>query len=83
MNRLERGIAWLRGRPWLRRAVWGGLGLLIAVELLLPRAHGVFWWDALPGFHIVYGVIASVMIILVVSLLARGGLIRGEDYYDD
>lgn len=78
--------AWILIRPWLRPSLYAGLGLVVAVDLFLPRTHAGFWWDTLPGVHVAFGVIASVLLVVVAQMLSRkgpGGLMRPEDYYDD
>lgn len=75
-------LAMIRASRWLRHGLYGSLGLLAVVDLALRRAHGVFWWDALPGFHLLYGFISCVLIIVVSKAIGHWWLMRDEDYYD-
>ena len=53
------------------------------IDLFVPRHHG-FWWEYWPGFSAVYGLVSCVLIIVVSKFLGhQGGLMKGEDFYDD
>lgn len=82
MSRLVMFLARVRRSRWLRWGFYGSLGFLAALDLVLPRTHVSFWWDALPAFHLLYGFVACVLIIIVSKAVGHRWLMRGEDYYD-
>jgi hypothetical protein len=57
-------------------------GLVIA-DVLIPTGYGRFPWDSIGGFGAFYGLLSSVLIILVSKLLGYAFLYRPENYYDD
>lgn len=66
-----------------RRLFHGVLVLIVVADFLVPREHGLFFWDHLPGWSAVYGFISCVLLIFVSKFLGhQGGIMRGEDYYD-
>jgi len=58
------------------------LGLLVGADFLVPRTHVTFFWDALPGFNAVYGLLSTLLIILVSKAIGHAWLMRREDYYE-
>ena len=66
-----------------RRLLYVALLVVALVDLFVPRHHG-FWWEYWPGFSAVYGLVSCVLIIVVSKFLGhQGGLMKGEDFYDD
>jgi hypothetical protein len=55
-------------------------------EIVVPRLfhgdHAHFWFEDLPAWGSIYGLISCVVIILVSKLLGKLWLMRREDYYD-
>jgi hypothetical protein len=57
------------------------LGEVAATQLFHSEpAH--FWYEDLPAWGSIYGLISSVVIIVVSKLLGRFWLLRREDHYD-
>ena len=56
------------------------LGLLLVIELFVPK-HGHFAWEDMFGFFAVYGFIGCVSLIFIAKGL-RWLVKRKEDYYD-
>lgn len=86
MNFLER----LLGNPvrLARIKLWFYVGLAVVAlgEVVLPQVfhgiHGHFWFEDLPAWGSLYGVLSCVMIIVVSKFLGKVWLMRREDYYD-
>lgn len=55
-------------------------------ETVIPRLlhtdHAHFWFEDIPAWGSLYGLISCVLIILVSKLLGKLWLMRREDYYD-
>ncbi|MCP5372737.1 MAG: DUF2975 domain-containing protein [Hyphomicrobiales bacterium] len=67
------------------RLVIYALGIACVVTFVLDfviHRHVDHPWEALFGFHAIYGFCACVVLVLVAKEL-RKVLMRGEDYYDD
>ena len=54
--------------------------VLILLDFIVHR-HVSVEWESLPGFYALFGFMACVAIVLI-SILLRKILRRGEDYYD-
>jgi hypothetical protein len=54
----------------------------IGAEYLLHEEPAHFWFENLPAFGSIYGLISCVMIIVVSKLLGKLWLARPENYYD-
>jgi hypothetical protein len=75
--------------PAVRRAThWfsAALATLAIVEAAAPYLlysdHGHFWFEDLPAWSSVYGLVACVLIITVSKLVGKLWLMRPEAYYD-
>ena len=55
--------------------------LLIIVDLFTPK-HTDFSWEAFPSFYAIYGLVASVGLVLFAKYVLRTLVKRREDYYD-
>jgi hypothetical protein len=70
----------------MKRWFYVGLAALAFCEIAVPRlfetdpAH--FWFEDIPGWGSVYGLISCVAIIVVSKLLGKLWLARPENYYD-
>ena len=53
---------------------------LLLIDILFPR-HGYFDFESVPGFFMVFGIVAFIAVIAVAKLL-RKLIKRNEDYYD-
>jgi hypothetical protein len=70
-------------RFWL--SVAGVLtALTVALEVVYRDAsHAYFWWQAVPMFDLIYGLVGCVVIVLVSKWLGHAWLQRAETYYGD
>lgn len=69
-------------KPWHWIALLAVAGLSLALEFLYLRGHGTHWWNAIPGFYMIWGFLSCVVIIVVSKAIGKLLLFRGEDYYD-
>jgi hypothetical protein len=68
----------------LKKLSYVGLALVVVADFLVHREHAIYIWDKLPGWGAFYGFVSCVIIILVSKFLGhQGGIMQGEDYYDD
>lgn len=58
------------------------LGIVVAVDFFIPRDHGHYPWDQIPGFYALFGLIACVLIVVMAKWLGKKWLMKKEDYYD-
>ena len=71
-----------------RMKLWfyAALAALAVGELAGPRAfhwdHPHFWFEDLPAWGSIFGLVSCVVIIVVSKLLGRLWLKRRENYYD-
>ena len=70
----------------IKRWFYAGLAALALSEFAVPRLFHTdpthFWYEDLPAWGSIYGLISCVVIIAVSKLLGRLWLMRREDYYD-
>lgn len=66
---------------WTIRALFVVCAIAFLLDFVVHR-HVDHPWEALFGFHAVYGFVACVVLVLVAKEL-RKILMRREDYYDD
>ena len=66
----------------LKKMFYAILGLLVVADVVMHRAHVTFFWEAIPGFHAVYGLVSTAMIIVVSKFIGHAWLMKREDYYD-
>ena len=70
----------------LKRLFYAGLAALALGEAAAPGLFhtepGHFWFEDLPAWGSVYGLVSCMVIIAVSKLLGRLWLIRRENYYD-
>lgn len=66
--------------------LYGGLAALAVSEIAVPRLlgtdHAHFWFEDLPGWGSLYGLVSCVAIIVVSKVLGKLWLTRPENYYD-
>lgn len=78
-------INWLADRQ-NRRFVKGisyiALVLVVAADFVIHRHHVEHFWDRIPGFGAVYGLVSCVVIIIVSKYIGHAWLMKKEDYYD-
>jgi hypothetical protein len=70
----------------LKRWFYAGLAVValseIVVPQLFPHEAPHFWFEEIPAFGSIYGLVSCLIIIIVSKLLGRLWLLRREDYYD-
>lgn len=66
----------------IKQIFYAGLALVVLLDLFIPRHHIFFFWDKIPGFSAIYGLISCILIILVSKFVGHRGLMKREDYYD-
>lgn len=57
------------------------LGEIITVNIL-HLGHGYFWFEELPAFGSAYGLISSIVLIIVAKVILTRFVSKKEDYYD-
>jgi len=57
--------------------------LLMALDVFAPRHHAHFFWDSIPGFSAVFGLIACAVLVFFSKGIGHAFLMKREDYYDD
>ena len=69
-----------------KRWFYACLAAIAIGEVVIPRLlhadHAHFWFEDLPAWGSIYGLISCVLIILGSKLLGKLWLMRREDYYD-
>jgi hypothetical protein len=70
----------------LKRGFYSSLAALALGEFALPRVfetdHAHFWFEDIPAWGSMFGLVACVVIIVVSKFLGKLGLTRPENYYD-
>ena len=64
---------------WVMLAI---MAALVVADILIPSSYDRFVWEQIGGFGAIYGLVASIIIIVVAKLLLHPLLNRSEDYYD-
>lgn len=67
----------------LKQIGFAVLALIVVIDFFLPRHHSEFFWDEIPGFSALYGLLSFILIVVVSKTLGHYLLGRPEDYYDD
>lgn len=55
---------------------------LVGFDFLVTRHHIFFFWDKIPGFTALYGLLSSIILISASKAIGHIFLMRREDYYD-
>jgi hypothetical protein len=70
----------------MKRIFYVCLAMLAVSEAAAPRLlytdHPHFWFEDLPAWGSIFGLVSCVVIITVSKLLGRLWLMRQENYYD-
>ncbi len=70
----------------MKRWFYAGLAALALSEVVVPRLFhsepAGFWFEDLPAWESIYGLVSCVVIIEVSKLLGKLWLMRRENYYD-
>ena len=75
---LEEPQKWRR----IKRLFYASLVLVVAADFLISRHHIFFFWDEIPGFSALYGLVSCVLIIVLSKVLGHYWLMKRENYYD-
>ena len=54
----------------------------IAVPPLFSTDHAHFWFEDIPAWGSIYGLVSCVVIVVVSKLLGKLWLVRPDNYYD-
>ena len=70
----------------LRRWFFAGLAILAVGEIagtyVFRADHAHFWFEDIPAWGSVYGLVSCLLIVIVSKLLGKLWLTRRENYYD-
>jgi hypothetical protein len=70
----------------IKRTFYAGLVAVALGEIVLPLVfpghHPHFWFESIPAWGSLYGLISCVAIIVVSKFLGKVWLMRREDHYD-
>ena len=82
-RQLEDPVRFARIKRWF----YIGLAAVAVAEIVLPLAFGDapsahFWFEWIPAWGSLYGLVSCVAIIVVSKFLGKVWLMRREDYYD-
>ena len=70
----------------MRRWFYATLGTLALIEIVVPRLFHAepadFWFEDLPAWESIYGLVSCMVIIAGSKLLGKLLLMRRENYYD-
>ena len=70
----------------LKRGFFIGLAVIAIAEAVVPRLMHAepadFWFEDLPAWSSVYGLVSCAVIIIVSKLIGKLWLMRRENYYD-
>jgi hypothetical protein len=70
----------------LKRGFYAVLAVFALMEVatvyLLQIEHPHFWFEDIPAWGSIYGLVSCVAIIIVSKLLGKLWLLRRENYYD-
>lgn len=65
-----------------KKASYLCLALVVIADFFVHREHVIFIWDRIPGFSALYGLVSSIVIIVVSKAIGHAFLMKREDYYD-
>ncbi|KCZ71684.1 hypothetical protein ANME2D_02420 [Candidatus Methanoperedens nitroreducens] len=66
----------------LRYLFYASLVIVVLADFFIHREKIEFFWDAIPGFSALYGLVSSILLIIVSKAIGHKLLLRKEDYYD-
>jgi len=70
-----------RNSALLRNAFFGFLGLLVVVDIFLPREHAHFFVDSIYAYWTLFSLVGCFVLIKVSKGIAHMFLSKDEDYY--
>lgn len=65
----------------LKKLLYIGIIIVAVADMFAPREHAAFFWDNIPAWSVLFGVISIILIIAITKILGFG-LRKKEDYYD-
>ncbi len=69
-------------RKLARRLSYIALLMVVVADFLVHRHHVSFFWDGIPGFSALFGLVSCVLIIVISKAIGRVLLMKKESYYD-
>lgn len=66
----------------MKKPLYAALAVLVVADFFIHREHASLIWESIPGFNALYGLIATVLIIVVSKFLGHAWLMKPENYYD-
>jgi protein-S-isoprenylcysteine O-methyltransferase Ste14 len=57
--------------------------LLFVADFFIPKEHALLPGESLPGFYVVFGFIATLLIIIVSKTLGNLFITKKENFYND
>lgn len=86
MSFLERNLEDPVRLARMKRWFYAGLAVIAVTEVLslyiFPVEPAHFWFEDIPAFGSIYGLISCIVIIVVSKLLGKLWLMRPENHYD-
>lgn len=72
--------------PSTMRKIRMGFYILLVVlsvgDIFVHRHHAVFLWDHIPAFMGAYGLLSTILIIVISKFIGHAWLMKKEDYYE-
>jgi hypothetical protein len=71
---------------WIKRAKIIFFILLVSLlvsDFFIPKEHAMLFGESLPGFYAVFGLIATLLIIIVSKVLGHLFIMKKENFYND
>ncbi len=69
----------MTSRTWIALAALVLLSVVAEVTIVEDHGH---WWNAIPAFYALFGLVGCIAIILISKWLGKVLLQRREEYYD-
>jgi hypothetical protein len=66
----------------IRIGLYVTLALLAVSDIFIHRHHAVFIWDHIPAFMGAYGLLSTILIIVISKFIGHTWLMKKEDYYE-
>lgn len=65
----------------LKKLLYISLAVIAVADIFAPREHAAFFWDSIPAWSAVFGIVSIVLTVVAAKILGFV-LRRREDYYD-
>lgn len=66
----------------IKKGFYITMALLAVGDIFVHRHHAVFFWDHIPAFMGAYGLVSTILIIVISKFIGHAWLMKKEDYYD-